>query len=147
MQQIVSTTADLLRKIVETDQDLSTEEGDVDVIRLSEKFDRFQDYWNPRIVGEVNDMHVKLVKLKGDFVWHHHEEEDELFLVVQGHLLIKLRDRELRLGPGDLTIIPRGVDHIPIAEEEVHVLLVEPRATVNTGSAGGERTVAEPERL
>jgi mannose-6-phosphate isomerase-like protein (cupin superfamily) len=124
-----------------------TEEVDVEVIRLADMFERFEDYWSPRIVGEVNDAHVKLAKLKGEFVWHHHEEEDELFLVTQGHLLIKLRDRELRLGPGDLTIIPRGVEHLPIAEEEVHVLLVEPKTTVNTGSAGGERTVAELERL
>jgi mannose-6-phosphate isomerase-like protein (cupin superfamily) len=119
----------------------------MDVIHLAEKFDRFEDYWSPRIVGEVNDTHVKLAKLSGEFVWHHHEEEDELFLVIQGHLLIKLRDRELRLGPGDLTIIPRGVDHLPIAQDEVHVLLVEPKTTLNTGSAGGERTVAELERL
>jgi mannose-6-phosphate isomerase-like protein (cupin superfamily) len=119
----------------------------MDVIHLAETFDRFQDYWSPRIVGEVNDAHVKLAKLSGEFVWHHHEEEDELFLVIQGHLLIKLRDRELRLGPGDLTIIPRGVDHLPIAQDEVHVLLVEPKTTLNTGSAGGERTVAELERL
>ena len=129
------------------EQAFNTEEGDVEVLHLAEKFDRFDDYWSPRIVGEVNEAHVKLVKLKGEFVWHHHEEEDELFLVIQGHLLIKLRDRELRLGPGDLTIIPRGVDHLPIAEDEVHVLLVEPKTTVNTGSAGGERTVAELERL
>jgi mannose-6-phosphate isomerase-like protein (cupin superfamily) len=131
---------------VETQQRFGTE-GGVDVIHLAEMFDRFDDYWSPRIVGEVNEAHVKLVKLKGEFVWHHHEEEDELFLVVEGHLLIKLRGRELRLGPGDLTIIPRGVDHLPVADEEVHVLLLEPKTTINTGSAGGERTVAELERL
>ena len=114
-------------------------------ITLSEKLSLFSEYWSPKIVGEINDSHVKLVKLKGEFVWHHHENEDELFLVIKGKLLIKLRDGEVALEEGEMVIIPRGVEHLPIAEEEVHVLLLEPKSTVNTGNAGGERTVAAPE--
>ena len=114
-------------------------------ISLSEKLARFSDYWSPKIVGEINDSHVKLVKLKGEFVWHHHQNEDELFLVIKGRLLIKLRDGDVSLEEGEMVIIPRGVEHMPVAEEEVHVLLLEPKSTVNTGSAGGERTVAAPE--
>ena len=114
----------------------------MDRISLSEKLALFTDCWSPKIIGEINDSHVKLVKLKGEFVWHHHENEDELFLVVKGKLLIKLRDRDISLEEGEMVIIPRGVEHLPVAEEEAHVLLLEPKSTVNTGSAGGERTVA-----
>ena len=114
-------------------------------ISLSEKLSLFSDYWSPKIVGEINDSHVKLVKLKGEFVWHHHENEDELFLVIKGRLLIKLRDGDVTLEEGEMVIIPRGVEHMPVAEQEVHVLLLEPKSTVNTGNAGGERTVAAPE--
>ncbi|HEV7126438.1 MAG TPA: cupin domain-containing protein [Ktedonobacterales bacterium] len=116
-------------------------------VNLAEKFALFQEYWSPKIVGELNDSYVKLVKLKGEFVWHQHEHEDELFLVVKGTLLIKLRDRDIVLREGEFTIIPRGIEHLPIAEEEAQVLLLEPKATVNTGDAPGERTVAMPERL
>ena len=114
-------------------------------ISLSEKLAQFSEYWSPRIVGELNDSHVKLVKLKGEFVWHQHENEDELFLVIKGKLLIKLRDGDVTLEEGDMVIIPRGVEHMPVAEDEVHVLLLEPKTTVNTGNAGGDRTVAAPE--
>ena len=114
-------------------------------IRLSEKLSLFSDYWTPKIIGELNDSHVKLVKLKGEFVWHHHENEDELFLVIKGTLLIKLRDGDVTLEEGEMVIIPRGVEHMPVAEDEVHVLLLEPKTTVNTGNAGGDRTVAAPE--
>jgi mannose-6-phosphate isomerase-like protein (cupin superfamily) len=114
-------------------------------ISLSEKLALFSDYWSPKIVGEINDSHVKLVKLKGEFVWHHHENEDELFLVIKGKLQIKLRDGDVTLEEGEMAIIPRGVDHMPVAKEEAHVLLLEPKSTVNTGNAGGERTVAAPE--
>jgi mannose-6-phosphate isomerase-like protein (cupin superfamily) len=117
----------------------------MDRISLSEKLALFSDYWSPKIVGEINDSHVKLVKLKGEFVWHHHENEDELFLVIKGKLLIKLRDGDVTLEEGEMVIIPRGVEHMPVAREEVHVLLLEPKSTVNTGNAGGERTVAAPE--
>ena len=113
----------------------------MDVIHLTQKFDLIQQYWSPRIAGELNDSYVKLAKLKGEFVWHHHENEDELFLVVKGNLTIRLRDRDLRLGEGDFVIIPRGVEHCTVAEEEVQVLLLEPKSTRNTGNVENERTV------
>ena len=111
-------------------------------INLTQKFARFSDHWRPRIIGELNDSHVKLVKLHGEFVWHHHEHEDELFLVVKGRLLIKLRDRDLWLEEGELAIIPKGVEHCPVAAEEVHVLLLEPKTTLNTGNVENGRTAA-----
>src|SRR5947208_2975201 len=111
-------------------------------VNLVQKFSLFQDYWSPKIVGELNDSYVKLVKLKGEFVWHHHEAEDELFLVVKGSLLIRLRDRDLRVEEGEFVIIPRGVEHLPVADEEVHVLLLEPKSTLNTGNVANKRTVA-----
>ena len=116
-------------------------------INLAEKFSRFDDYWSPKIAGELNDSYIKLAKLKGEFVWHHHDAEDELFLVVKGSLLIKLRDGEIRLREGEFAIIPHGVEHLPVAEEEVHVLLLEPKTTVNTGNVVSERTVPVPERI
>ena len=116
-------------------------------VNLVQKFSLFHDYWNPKIVGELNDSYVKLVKLKGEFAWHHHETEDELFLVVKGSLLIKLRDQNIFLDEGEFVIIPRGVEHLPIAEEEAHVLLLEPKTTLNTGNIGNERTVVELERI
>ena len=112
-------------------------------VNLANKFGLFQEYWSPKIVGELNDSYLKLAKLKGEFVWHHHEAEDELFLVVQGRLLIKLRDRDILLDEGEFVIIPRGVEHCPVAEEEVHVLLLEPKSTVNTGNVQNERTAGE----
>ncbi len=115
----------------------------MEAINLSEKFALFQDYWSPRIAGELNDSYLKLVKLKGEFVWHHHEQEDELFLVVKGRLLIKLRDRDIWLNEGEFVIIPKGVEHLPVAEEEAHVLLLEPKTTLNTGNVENERTVAD----
>jgi mannose-6-phosphate isomerase-like protein (cupin superfamily) len=119
----------------------------MEVINLEEKFSRFSDHWSPKVVGELNDFHVKLVKVEGEFVWHHHDNEDEMFLVVKGRLLIRLRDRDLRLGEGEFTIIPKGVEHCPVAAEEAHILLLEPKSTVNTGNAQGERTVSELERV
>ncbi len=119
----------------------------IERVSLVEKLNSFQDYWSPKIVGEVNGSFVKLVKLKGEFVWHHHEAEDELFLVVKGSLLIRLRDRDVRVGEGEFVIIPRGVEHLPVAEEEVHVLLLEPKSTLNTGNVANERTVAELDRI
>ena len=119
----------------------------MDKVNLAQKFSLFQEYWSPKIAGEINDSHVKLVKLKGEFVWHHHDTEDELFLVVKGRLLIKLRDRDIFLEEGEFVIIPRGVEHLPIAEEEAHVLLLEPKTTLNTGSIRNERTVADLERI
>jgi mannose-6-phosphate isomerase-like protein (cupin superfamily) len=113
-------------------------------VSLSAKLARFQELWSPKIVGAVNDFHVKLVKLKGAFVWHSHEAEDELFLVLRGRLRMQFRDREEAVEEGELIIVPRGVEHRPVADDEVHVLLLEPSSTVNTGTAGGERT-REPE--
>ena len=116
-------------------------------VNLAHKFNLFQDYWSPKIVGELNDSYVKLVKLKGEFAWHHHETEDELFLVVKGRLLIKLRDRDIWLEKGEFVIIPRGVEHMPIAEKEAHVLLLEPKSTLNTGNVRSEKTVTDLERI
>ena len=113
----------------------------MDIVNLAQKFTLIHDYWHPRIAGELSDSYIKLVKLKGEFVWHSHEREDELFLVVKGRLLIKLRDRDLQLDEGEFVIIPRGVEHCPVAEEEAHVLLLEPQTTVNTGEVRNERTV------
>ncbi len=119
----------------------------MDKVNLAQKFSLFQDYWSPKIVGELNDSYVKLVKFKGEFVWHHHDTEDELFLVVKGSLLIKLRDKDIFLEEGEFVVIPRGVEHLPVAEEEAHVLLLEPKTTLNTGNIDNERTVAELERM
>lgn len=119
----------------------------IEKVSLTEKLGSFHDHWSPKIVGELNDSFVKLVKLKGEFVWHHHEAEDELFLVLKGSLLIRLRDRDIRVEEGEFLIIPRGVEHMPVAEEEVHVLLLEPKSTLNTGQVVNKRTVAELDRI
>jgi mannose-6-phosphate isomerase-like protein (cupin superfamily) len=116
-------------------------------VSLAQKFDSIHDLWSPKIVGELNDSYVKLVKIKGEFVWHQHESEDELFLVVKGHLTIKLRDGDIQLGEGDFVVIPRGVEHLPMAEEEVQMVLLEPKTTLNTGNVRNERTVQELERI
>jgi mannose-6-phosphate isomerase-like protein (cupin superfamily) len=119
----------------------------METVNLSEKFSRFSDYWSPKIIGDLNDCHVKAVKIKGEFVWHHHDDEDELFLVVKGKLRMKFRDREAVIGPGEFIIVPKGVEHCPAAEDEVHMLLIEPRSTRNTGNITNERTVAQLERV
>lgn len=116
-------------------------------ISLDERFASVHDHWQPRIVGELNGQHVKIAKVRGEFLWHHHEAEDELFLVHRGTLRIELRDRTLTLGPGDMTIVPRGVEHRPVADEEVELVMFEPAGTLNTGNVLNERTVAELERL
>ena len=110
-------------------------------VNLAEKFGLFEEYWSPKIVGELNGQHVKLAKLKGEFIWHHHEAEDELFLVVKGQLVLELREQDVVLEEGEFFIVPRGVEHKPVAEEEVHVLLFEPKSTLNTGNVRNERTV------
>jgi mannose-6-phosphate isomerase-like protein (cupin superfamily) len=112
-------------------------------VNLIQKFNLFQDYWSPKIAGEINDFHVKLVKFKGEFVWHHHDIEDELFLVVKGRLRMRLRDRDIVVEEGEFVVVPHGVEHLPVAEEEVHVLLLEPKSTLNTGNVRNERTVAQ----
>jgi mannose-6-phosphate isomerase-like protein (cupin superfamily) len=116
-----------------------------DKVNLAEKFRRFDQLWAPRIVGQLNGQHVKLVKLKGEFVWHHHAAEDELFLVVRGTILIHFRDGEVRLKEGEFLIVPAGVEHRPVAEEEAHVLLLEPDSTLNTGNVRNERTIPKPD--
>jgi len=116
-------------------------------VNLAETFSKFQDYWNPRLIGEVNDFHVKAVKLKGEFIWHHHDNEDELFLVVKGTLRMRFRDHEAIVREGEFVIVPRGVEHLPLADDEVHIILLEPKTTLNTGNVTNERTVRELERL
>jgi mannose-6-phosphate isomerase-like protein (cupin superfamily) len=117
-----------------------------DVVNLERAFGSFDETWKPRVAAELNGQEVKLVKLRGSFLWHHHEAEDELFLVVKGRLRMELRDRTMVLEEGEMLVVPRGVEHRPVAEEEVHVLLFEPAGTVNTGNVRDERT-AEPVRL
>jgi mannose-6-phosphate isomerase-like protein (cupin superfamily) len=119
----------------------------METVNLREKFSLFSDYWNPRIIGEVNECHVKAVKLKGEFVWHHHEHEDELFLVVKGTLRMKFRDHEALVREREFVIVPRGVEHLPIADDEVHIVLLEPKTTLNTGNITNERTVAQLQRI
>ena len=111
------------------------------VTDLAEKFGLFGEYWRPKIVGELNESYVKVVKLKGEFVWHKHGNEDELFWVIQGTLVIRVRDRELTVRPGQFLIIPKGVEHLPVAAEEVQVVLLEPKTTLNTGDVENERTI------
>jgi mannose-6-phosphate isomerase-like protein (cupin superfamily) len=116
-------------------------------VNLAEKFSKFTDYYNPRIVGELNDSHVKVVKLKGEFVWHHHENEDELFLVVKGELRMCLRDGDVVIRAGEFFIVPRGVEHMPVAEEETDIVLIEPKSTLNTGNVRNEKTVERLESI
>ena len=116
-------------------------------VNLAEKFALFADHWSPKVVGDLNGQQVKLVKFAGEFIWHHHDNEDELFLVVRGSFRMEFRDRTVELKSGEFLIVPRGVEHRPVAEEEVEVLLFEPATTLNTGNAGGERTVIELERM
>ncbi len=116
-------------------------------VNLAEKLSSISDYWNPRIIGELNDSYVKAVKLKGEFVWHQHEKEDELFLVVAGRLRMRFRDREVIVGPGEFIVVPKGVEHLPVADEECHVVLLEPKTTLNTGNVHNERTREVLERI
>jgi mannose-6-phosphate isomerase-like protein (cupin superfamily) len=114
-------------------------------VDLKEKFSLFDEYWKPKIAGELNGQYVKLAKLKGEFVWHQHENEDELFMVIKGNLKIKLRDKDIDLCEGQFFIIPRGVEHLPVADEVCHVLLFEPKSVLNTGNVKNEKTVEELE--
>ncbi|MGC2110370.1 MAG: cupin domain-containing protein [Candidatus Korobacteraceae bacterium] len=126
-------------------------EARVDKVNLAQKFSLFTEQYKPKIVGEINDTYVKLVKLQGDFMWHHHDEEDELFFVAKGELRMKVREdgaeREFVIRPGEFIIIPRGVEHLPSADEETHVMLLEPKTTLNTGNVQSERTVPELQRI
>lgn len=123
----------------------------METVNLKQKFGLFSEYWSPKVVGELNDFAVKVVKVQGEFVWHHHDEEDELFLVVKGRLCLQVMDgerqRDLWVEEGEFVIIPHGVEHRPVAEEETHVLLLEPKTVLNTGTVQNERTVLHPERL
>jgi len=116
-------------------------------VNLADKFSQFTEAWRPRVVAELNGQQVKLVKLQGPFVWHHHEAEDELFLVVKGRFRMEFRHHEVWLEEGEFLIVPRGVEHRPVADEEAHVLLFEPASTLNTGNVRNERTVKNPERI
>lgn len=116
-------------------------------IDLREKFAAIDEHWSPRIVAELNGQHVKLVKFRGEFVWHHHDREDELFLVHRGRFRMEFRDRTVELGAGEMIVVPHGVEHRPVADDEVEVVLFEPAGTLNTGNVIDERTVREPARL
>lgn len=112
-------------------------------INLNDKLGLFNDYWSPKIIGDLNDSYIKLAKFKGQFIWHKHDNEDELFFVVKGRLSIKLKDQDdIKLKEGEFVIIPKGIEHLPIAEEEAHVLLIEPKTTLNTGNVKGDLTVS-----
>jgi mannose-6-phosphate isomerase-like protein (cupin superfamily) len=113
-------------------------------VSLHDKLSQIPEFWSPRIVGELNGQHVKLAKLDGEFIWHHHENEDELFLVLEGRLRMRLRDRDVVIDAGEFFIVPRGVEHLPIGEGETHVLLFEPAGTLNTGNVVSERTIRAP---
>ena len=116
-------------------------------VNLTDKFSLFNGFWEPKIAGELNGQYIKLAKFKGGFVWHHHENEDEFFMVIKGHLTIKLRNEDVELDEGEFYIIPKGVEHMPVAEEEVHVMLFEPKGTVNTGNAASDKTVDDLEKI
>ncbi len=119
----------------------------VEKVNLKEKLAKFQDLWSPKIVGQVNDFHVKLVKVKGEFEWHHHDREDELFLVLRGRMTVQLRDGEVPLREGEFVVVPKGVEHRPVARKEAHVLLLEPATTVNTGNVRDGRTRTDLDRI
>ncbi|QQR44635.1 cupin domain-containing protein [Myxococcus xanthus] len=120
---------------------------EVDKVNLAQKLALFSEHWSPKVVGELNGQHVRLARLHGPFVWHQHDAEDELFLVLHGQLRMELRERTVDVGPGEFIIIPRGVEHRPVAEEEVHVLLFEPATTLNTGNVREERTAEHLQQL
>jgi mannose-6-phosphate isomerase-like protein (cupin superfamily) len=119
----------------------------MDKVNLADKFNLIDEYWSPRIVGELNGQVVKLAKIRGQFVWHRHEDEDEFFLVHRGRLVLKLRERNVILERGEFFIVPRGVEHKPVAEEEAHIVIFEPEGTLNTGNVRDHRTVDAPARI
>ena len=119
----------------------------METVNLQQKFAKFSEHYKPHIIGEVNDCYVKVVKLKGEFIWHHHDHEDELFLVVKGTLRMLFRDHQSIIREGEFVIVPRKVEHKPVADEEVHLVLIEPKSTLNTGNLTNERTVARPESI
>ena len=121
--------------------------GNVDKVNVAQKLSLFDERWSPKIVGELNGQHVKLVKISGEFVWHHHDDEDEMFLVVDGRFRMEFRDRKVWIERGEFIVVPRGVEHKPVAEEETSVMLFEPASTLNTGNVTDEMTVAELDRI
>ncbi len=112
----------------------------MDKVNIAEKMSLFAEHWSPKVIGELNDSYIKAAKLKGEFLWHKHDTEDEMFLVVKGRLILKFRDRDIELIDGEFIIVPRGVEHMPVAEEEVEIILIEKKSTVNTGDVVSERT-------
>ncbi|MEG0772834.1 cupin domain-containing protein [Clostridium sp.] len=116
-------------------------------VNVSEKLSLFHEYWSPKIIGEVNESYVKVAKFKGEFLWHTHDNEDEMFYVVKGQLIIKFRDKDIILNPGEFLIVPKGVEHMPVAKEEVEVMLIETKTTLNTGDVKSEKTVENLERI
>lgn len=119
----------------------------MDKINIDSKLEQINDHWNPRIIGELNGQQVKAVKIQGEFIWHHHDHEDELFFVIKGKLKMEFRDKTVEIGPGEMIVVPHGVEHRPVAEEEVHMLLFEPASTLNTGNIENERTKKELQKL
>lgn len=117
-----------------------------DAINLEEKFALFTEQWSPKLVGQINDMHVKLVKIEGEFIWHSHDTEDEMFFVIKGHMTMLFRDKDVSIGPGEFIIVPHGVEHMPVAKPDTHIMLIEPAGTVNTGTEESDRTRA-PEAI
>ncbi len=119
----------------------------MDKINIYDKLNLFNEYWSPKIVGEVNESYVKVAKLKGEFLWHIHENEDEMFYVIKGNLIIRFRDKDVNLKEGEFLIIPKGIEHMPVAKEEVHVMLIEAKTTLNTGDVRNERTVEKLDKI
>jgi len=120
---------------------------EIEKINIKQKFTKVNEYWVPYVVGELNDSYVKVDKLKGQFIWHKHDAEDEMFLVTKGKLLIKLRDKDIPLEEGEFVIIPKGVEHMPVAEEEAHVVLIEPKSTLNTGNVKDKKTISHLKKI
>lgn len=119
----------------------------MDKINIAEKMAQFSEHWSPKIAAELNGQHIKLVKFQGEFVWHHHDHEDEMFLVIKGRFRMDFRDKQVWLEAGEFIVVPRGVEHRPFAEEEVEVMLFEPAGTLNTGNVQDDKTVANPEQI
>jgi mannose-6-phosphate isomerase-like protein (cupin superfamily) len=119
----------------------------IEVINIKDKLSLFDEFWVPKVIGELNDVYIKVVKFLGEYCWHSHEKEDELFLVIKGNMVIELRERKFELGEGEFIIIPRGAEHKPIAEKEAHVVLIEAKTVINTGNVREERTLFDLEKI
>ena len=119
----------------------------IEAVNMAQKLALFQEYWSPKVVGELNDNYLKVVKVKGEFAWHKHDEDDEMFLVLKGRLVIQLRDQDITLNEGDFLVVPKGVEHRPVAEDEAHILLIEPKTVVNTGDATDDARTIAPDEL